>query len=187
MYHIGSRSFTFFDRIEVKNRLDKKKLKIYRSAGAFTRKVARNSIKKRKKRNPDPEPNKPPRTSDTKNSRLRKGILFGLDDYTESVVVGVVRSGTKDNAWVFENGGVASIFANPGFDEKPAKSKRKASPKQKRAFKRLLKEGRITGRERFQKTERKRVLATFRPFPLMGPAKRVAEPKFVGLFAQIPM
>lgn len=72
----------FFDRLAVTQRLDKSKLKYLRRAGGAVRKTARRSIRKRKGISP---PGQPPHSHE---GSLRNGILFGLDQYSESVVIG---------------------------------------------------------------------------------------------------
>lgn len=78
----------FFDRPEVLKRLKKKKLKALRSAGALSRKVARNSLRRRKRRS---LPGETPSVHTKSRFASLKNILFGLDPTREETIVGPVK------------------------------------------------------------------------------------------------
>lgn len=90
----GTRAFVFFDEREVIDSVEKGVRDALRQAGARIRLTARRSIRKR---NRVSRPGSPP-SSHTGN--LRKGIYFGYDRNTKSVVVGPYRnrSGNAPNA-----------------------------------------------------------------------------------------
>ena len=75
-------SRTFFDRDAVLKAMDRQERRLLSKAGAFVRRTARSSIRKRKK---PATPGKPPssHTGDYKRS-----ILFGYDRQARSVVIG---------------------------------------------------------------------------------------------------
>lgn len=93
----------FFDRPRIVAALDRTKRKALSRGGAFIRQAAKTSIRKRKGSAPA---GKPPHSHE---GSLRRLILFGYDQRTDSVVVGAVgfKKSTAPN--VLEFGGPAVI------------------------------------------------------------------------------
>jgi len=75
----------FFDRRAVTTRMEPAKRKVLSRFGAFVRRTAKGSIRRRKK----PAPPESPPSSHT--GLLRKFIFFGFDRDRHSVVIGPVR------------------------------------------------------------------------------------------------
>ena len=75
----------FFDRRAVTTRMEPAKRKVLSRFGAFVRRTAKGSIRRRKK----PAPPESPPSSHT--GLLRKFIFFGFDRGRHSVVIGPVR------------------------------------------------------------------------------------------------
>jgi hypothetical protein len=82
----------FFDRASVERAVDRAELQQLSKAGAFVRRAARSSIRKRKKPS---APGKPPSSH---VGTLREGILFAFERRIRSVVVGPVRINRTDGA-----------------------------------------------------------------------------------------
>lgn len=93
----------FFDRPKVIKAVDRAKRQALSKGGAFIRQAARTSIRPRKGTS---KPGNPPFSHE---GSLRRLILFGYDERTDSVVVGPVgfRSSTAPN--VLEFGGTTTI------------------------------------------------------------------------------
>ena len=94
----------FFDKEAVTSRTDHATRTVLSRFGAFVRRTARSSIRKRK--NPAP-PGSPPSSH---VGLLKKFILFGYDPREESVVIGPVRliqKGRGEAPALLEHGGTA--------------------------------------------------------------------------------
>lgn len=77
----------FFDRKAVTDRMEKKKLRIYRQAGGTVRKIARNSLKYRK--GPSSVGQVPHvHRGDDGDSLLKSRLFFAYDAARDSIVVG---------------------------------------------------------------------------------------------------
>lgn len=118
----------FFDSRKVTSSVDKGTRKVLSRFGAFVRRTARQSIRKRKK----PSPAGQPPSSHT--GHLKKFIFFGYEPQKKSVVIGpeVLTDGSKGQApSVLEYGGKITFnkkrvsisarpFMGPAFEkEKP--------------------------------------------------------------------
>src|SRR5690606_28852572 len=79
----------FFDRKAVTSRVDRATRRVLSRFGAFVRRTARSSIRKRKRTS---EPGKPPSSH---TGMLKKFIFFGYDPRRDSVVIGPVRLSQK--------------------------------------------------------------------------------------------
>lgn len=93
----------FFDRPRIVAALDRTKRKALSRGGAFIRQAAKTSIRKRKGSAP---PGKPPYSHE---GSLRRLILFGYDQRTDSVVVGPVGFSKSTAPNVLEFGGTTVI------------------------------------------------------------------------------
>jgi hypothetical protein len=98
----------FFDRPKVIKAVDRAKRQTLSKGGAFIRQAAKTSIRPRKGTS---KPGSPPFSHE---GSLRRLILFGYDERTDSVVVGPVgfRRSTAPN--VLEFGGTTTIFRRRG-------------------------------------------------------------------------
>lgn len=95
----------FFDRAKIEKEVERGRRKALSRAGAFVRRTARSSIRRRKNAS---RPGQPP-TSQTGD--LRK-ILFAYDPVSRGVVVGPVKFKSGNAPEVLESGGVAVIRAS---------------------------------------------------------------------------
>lgn len=94
----------FFDRDKVQRAVDRGVRKVLSRFGAFTRKRARTSIRKRKKIS---EPGKPPSSH---VGTLRNAILFAYDTKAKAVVIGPHQAGKSGaGAQALEYGGRVSV------------------------------------------------------------------------------
>jgi hypothetical protein len=98
----------FFDRPKVIKAVDRAKRQALSKGGAFIRQSAKTSIRPRKGTS---KPGSPPFSHE---GSLRRLILFGYDERTDSVVVGPVgfRKSTAPN--VLEFGGTTTIVRRRG-------------------------------------------------------------------------
>ena len=78
----------FFDRQAVKDRMTKANRKALSKAGAFIRRRARSSLRRRKKRS---EPGQPPSVHTSDRVATLKNILFAYEPQAETLVVGPVK------------------------------------------------------------------------------------------------
>jgi len=96
----------FFDKKAVTSRTDRATRRVLSRFGAFVRRTARQSIRKRKKPAP---PGKPPSSH---IGLLKKFIFFGYDPRKESVVIGPVRlsqKGRGEAPALLEHGGTSKV------------------------------------------------------------------------------
>ena len=93
----------FFDRPKVQRAVDAARRRVLSKAGAFIRREARQSIRRRKGTSP---PGRPPYSH---VGLLRNLILFGYDERTDSVVVGPVGFKRSNVPHVLEYGGVTTV------------------------------------------------------------------------------
>jgi hypothetical protein len=103
---------TFFDREAVVRAMSRATYASLSKAGAFVRRTAMQSIRKRKGIS---RPGSPP--SGHGDEPLKKSIFFGFDVGRQSVVVGPIRLNGRfgGNApAVLESGGMTSIFCRSG-------------------------------------------------------------------------
>ncbi len=136
----------FFDAPKVKNAVDRAKRRALSKGGAFIRRSAKSSIRKRKA---EAQPGKPPSSHEGSLKRL---IFFGYDEVTDSTVVGPVPFKGKA-APLIEFGGTIRT--------------------KRRRFVPVGKVGRGAG-GKFTKRKLRRVPAgtrmTYQPHPYMAPA-----------------
>ncbi|MBI1373633.1 MAG: hypothetical protein GC159_12965 [Phycisphaera sp.] len=94
----------FFDKKAVTSRTDRATRKVLSRFGAFVRRTARSSIRKRKKSSP---PGSPPSSH---VGLLKKFIFFGYEPQKRSVVIGPVQltqKGRGEAPRLLEHGGTA--------------------------------------------------------------------------------
>ena len=97
----------FFDRQAVTRRMEPAKRKVLSKFGAFVRRTAKGSIRRRKK----PAPPESPPSSHT--GLLKKFIFFGYDPGRGSVVIGPVRldqRGRGEAPSLLEYGGATTLM-----------------------------------------------------------------------------
>lgn len=96
------RTDLFFDRQRVITAMDRAEKRALSKAGAFVRKAAQSSLRRRKKSS---RPGQPPSRHAATNQSLRF-ILFNYEPNNHGVVVGPVRfTGSEDTPNVMEYGG----------------------------------------------------------------------------------
>ena len=101
----------FFDSKKVVSATDRATRRVLSRFGAFVRRTAKQSIRKRKKAS---QPGSPPSSH---TGLLKKFIYFGYDTARRSVVVGAVRFTRRGNGEapsLLEHGGVAMITDSRG-------------------------------------------------------------------------
>lgn len=181
---------TFFDDAQVMAAVAKKERQALSKFGAFVRTRSRSSLryigKRAAARNEVSAPGKPPflhRSKSGGDSPLKALLFFAYDHAEKSVVIGpaVFPSRAKSQPTggtipgTLEKGGTVTVVKRI-----PVKSgARQASPRQKEAFLRKVKDGSITVQRKFtEKRESKNYAA--RPF--MAPALKAEIPNFLPLF-----
>jgi hypothetical protein len=166
-FNIQAVKATFLDRAEISGAIDAGTRRALSKFGAFVRRRSRSSIRKRKKAS---KPGKPPSSH---IGTLKNLIFFAFDPAVKSVVTGPVLSGKPSGApETLEYSGAATI-------RERVKSARKARSKaQAKAYRKLVKDGRLTPSARQYTTRVIRVDA--RPF--MNPAFQAELPKAPQMF-----
>ena len=144
----------FFDRPRVQKAVGKSQRKVLSRAGAFIRTTAKHSIRKRKGSAP---PGAPPHSHE---GSLRRLILFGYDDRTETVVVGPVGFKRSTAPNLLEFGGAVKT-------KRPRLVRVETRGRDKR--------GRFT-KAKFRRVEAGTKLV-YAPRPFMGPALEKQRPK----------
>lgn len=96
-----AKRFTFFDDKSVRRALDRGTRKALSKFGAYVRRRAKSSIRKRKKTS---EPGQPPSSH---TGKLRKYIYFGYDRTRRSVVIGALPFSSSRAQETLEHGGRA--------------------------------------------------------------------------------
>lgn len=160
----------FFDRPAVQAALGRARTKVLKKAGAFVRRGARSSMRRRKKPS---EPGQPPSAHAGKGLKSLKTILFAFDSSTDSVVVGPMAFNQVNHISVpalHEYGGTQLI---PEFRYVYAKS--------------ATQWRRVNHRRKLRPTEgatieTRRRMATYPARPFMAPALAREAPKFPDLF-----
>ncbi len=96
----------FFDRAEVMRATSRAERRVLSRFGAFVRRSARSSIRKRKRIS---EPGNPPSSH---TGLLRKFIFFAFDPNSQSVIIGPVRLNQKigDAPAALEHGGTSRVL-----------------------------------------------------------------------------
>lgn len=170
-FNFGTAKSLFFDRQVVLDSMDKAERKVLSKFGAFVRKRARTSIRKRKK------PSAPGTPPSSHVGSLRRGILFAFEPEQHTVVIGPLffpkgtgkRTGVIQRSHtvpeILEYGGtlvkIRKVFTPTGPGKK-AKSALQAA-----AYLRKLKAGEIPDNRPFVLKEE---VANYPARPYMGPA-----------------
>ena len=96
---------TFFDRKAVRSAVDRTARRVLSRFGAFVRRAAKSSIRKRKRTS---APGEPPSSH---TGLLRRFIFFGYDAGKRSVVIGPARLNQKigDAPHALEHGGMSTV------------------------------------------------------------------------------
>lgn len=150
----------FFDRPKVRRAVDNAKRGVLARAGAFIRQTARTSIRKRKGTSP---PGEPPHSH---LGLLRRFILFGYDERTDSVVVGPAKlAKTGDAPHILEFGG--TTVAKRTMVVRVGDTGRDRRGRFTRGKRRLVKAG---------------TRLVYKRRPYMGPAMKKELPKFPRLW-----
>jgi hypothetical protein len=158
----------FFDRGKVQRAAGRAHARHLARAGAFVRRRARSSIRRRKRVS---RPGEPPSAHSTDPFATIKNILFAYDPRTDTVVVGpVLLNQQQFMGVVLAKGTVPQVLEKGGT----------VGVREKRVGKRWQGIGRRKARGG-QPTRVRRT--TYRPRPFMGPALAAEAPKFPDLWA----
>lgn len=114
----------FFDKKAVRDKVDAGTRRVLSKFGAFVRRTARSSIRKRKKTS---QPGSPPSSH---IGLLKKFIFFGYDPRKDSVVIGPVRltqKGRGEAPSLLEYGGTTKV-AHRGNPRKQKRAKVRPRP-----------------------------------------------------------
>lgn len=157
---LGVREFKagFFNKELISRQADKGHARYQTKMGAFIRRQMKGLIRYSKKSSTPGSPPKAHKTSGfsrvkrgsdgivkrQQQSPLRELIFFAYDPSTRSTVIGPAKFGSTKAAQVLEHGGNA-VVREPILR---AKATRPTSRKQASAYKRLLKDGRLTAPRR---------------------------------------
>ena len=181
----------FFDRSAVEKLLrnmDRATAKALKDAGAYLRRVARNSIKSRKKAS---APGSPPSNHATKKAAASlKNILYGFDAARQTVTIGPIGFRLqRTRGVVSQNRPVPNVHEFGGFVHRVRRApvrtaKRRAvsslTPIQKANYQRKLKNGSIVKPVvSFEFIEENR---NYPKRPFMKPALDIVAPKFPSLW-----
>jgi len=120
----------FFDRKAVRSAVDRSARRVLSRFGAFVRRAARSSIRKRKRAS---APGEPPSSH---TGLLRRFIFFGYDAGKRSVVIGPARLNQKvgDAPAALEHGGVSTVVEGLRGKRRKRKIKIAARPYMGPAF-----------------------------------------------------
>lgn len=132
----------FFDRTKVINAMDRKTAAAMKHIGGFTRRTAKNSIKKSTSQTLHSPPGKPARTQ---TGILKRTIFFEYDDRKQTVIIGpkklnitqtskVKPTGGKTTVQLLEEGGTGRP-TGPRFI--PIRTRRRKRQKRKTVWRRL--------------------------------------------------
>jgi len=122
----------FFDRKAVRSAVDRTTRRVLSKFGAFVRRAARSSIRKRKRAS---APGEPPSSH---TGLLRRFIFFGYDRSRRSVVIGPGRLNERigDALAALEHGGTSTVLEGLRGKRKKRHVKFKARPYMGPAFER---------------------------------------------------
>lgn len=87
----------FFDRKLIMDRMSEANRKALSKVGAFIRRRARSSLRRRRKVS---EPGSPPSVHSADSVATLKNIIFAYDPFEESLVVGPVRLNQVEDSWI---------------------------------------------------------------------------------------
>jgi len=120
----------FFDRKAVTSRVDRATRRVLSKFGAFVRRAAKSSIRKRKRAS---APGQPPSSH---SGLLRRFIFFGYDAGKRSVVIGPQRLNQKvgDAPHALEYGGISTVVEGTRRKRRKRRVKISARPYMGPAF-----------------------------------------------------
>jgi len=120
----------FFDRKAVRSAVDRTARRVLSRFGAFVRRAARSSIRKRKRTS---APGEPPSSH---TGLLRRFIFFGYDAGKRSVVIGPARLNQKigDAPAALEHGGTSTVIEGMRGRRRKRRVRIKARPYMGPAF-----------------------------------------------------
>ena len=195
----------FFDRDAVRSKLTKKRHAALLNAGALTRKVAKNSLRRRKKRS---SPGQTPSVHTRDQNVTLKNVQFAFDPNSEETIVGPV--GLVDH--ITGEGAVPGILERGAMVSEPNARRRKRKigmsgeieidPKRKRQGKttkdvvdwhgknRKVKYARLTTDAQVARADRINqelygddiIQGEIKARPFMGPAVAIAAPKYPEIY-----
>ena len=179
----GPSKALFFDRPRVMSVMDRRTQRVFRRFGGFVRKVARRSIRKRKRKVSDP--GEPPHSRG--GHLLRDNIFFTYDPDRRSVVIGPVALNAKngDTPALLEFGGSAvrrfwlKVTGRQARDELGRFAQGEnalVDPNEA--------QGRISPVEYVHSDQAPAVRVNYEPRPYMGPAFGEAEKKLDDFWRQ---
>lgn len=158
----------FFDRSAVEKALDRATKKVLSKAGAFVRRRARTSMRRRKAIAP---PGSPPSAHSKDPVATLKNILFGYDPARQSVIIGPVRLNMQQ-------------YLGPQLVAGTVPELHEFGGRVGIREKRVNGRWRSSGRRRPRPNEPTRVrLATYPARPFMGPALEAEAPNFPDLWS----
>lgn len=103
---VNARFKAFFDRPGIKRAVDRSTLRVLSRFGAFVRRTAKSSIRRRKRVS---DPGKPPSSH---TGKLKRFIWFSYDPKAKSVVVGPTSFGSGESKpELLEHGGTGIVVA----------------------------------------------------------------------------
>jgi ferric-dicitrate binding protein FerR (iron transport regulator) len=117
---VNFKAFTFFDRKAVRDETSKRTRRALSRMGAFVRRTAQQSMRRRKGRSPAGTP-----PSKHERPWLSKLLFFSWDRSTQTVVVGPVPFGDGNAPAANEHGGAAAVRLPDGrtirgvYDRRP--------------------------------------------------------------------
>ncbi len=114
----------FFDRKAVTGKVDRTTRKVLSRFGAFVRRAAKSSIRKRKRVS---SPGQPP---SSRSGLLKKFIFFGYEPTKRNVVIGPAKLNQKigDAPHALEHGGTSTVLQGLRGRRKKRRVKIKARP-----------------------------------------------------------
>lgn len=175
-FKVDAAKALFFDRAAVTGAVDKATRKVLSRFGAFVRRRARSSIRKRKKVS---QPGQPP---SGRTGLLKRLLFFAFEPRRQSVVIGpaALNGGYGDGAEMLEHGGTTTRRLWVIEPEELAGAKRDAAGRLRTAAGKFVTGG---GEVQFRSgRDAPRVTVRHRARPFMGPAMDAELPGLPGMW-----
>ena len=159
-----------FDAKKVLFATDRVKREALKGSGRFLRKVARSSIKKKRRSKKKEQVSQPGDPPFGKSGRLKSSILFGYDRQSDSVVIGPkgVQTDTPPRALEYGGRSKTTVKVRKKKTASGGSARRKTSS---------------TGAKRKKTTQRVRRIVTIKARPFMRPALGKTIPKLDSIWA----